>query len=69
MRMSHSVVRSEVPTGYVPTQSEILEAEASKFLASHGFRADARPKGERSQSVKAVSTPCGGKPDSWKKWR
>ncbi len=64
--MTNTSPRSVSASGYIPRQSEVLDAEASEFLRKAGFRADGRPRGEGSVSVKAVSTPCGGK-TAWKR--
>ena len=48
------------------TQKDPLSAQADKILAKAGYSADGRPKSDARGSVKAISTPCGGKP-GWKR--
>ncbi|OHA87674.1 MAG: hypothetical protein A2644_02640 [Candidatus Zambryskibacteria bacterium RIFCSPHIGHO2_01_FULL_39_63] len=48
----------------IMTQSQkVLLAEANKILARAGYSSDGRPKSDRRMSLKAVSTPCGGRTD------
>jgi vacuolar-type H+-ATPase subunit E/Vma4 len=43
------------------TQKE-LEAEADRILARAGYEADGREKSAKRESLRAISTPFGGKP-------
>lgn len=44
------------------TQKDLL-AQANKILAKAGYSADGRPKSAKRESLKAISTPCGGRTD------
>ena len=44
-----------------------LEKMANALLAQHGYAPDGRPFGDKRESVKAWSTPCGGQPGYRKK--
>ncbi|MFZ2764084.1 MAG: hypothetical protein WAX80_03565 [Minisyncoccia bacterium] len=43
-----------------------LEAQANSILAKAGYQADGQRKGAKKVSVRAISTPCGGRP-GWKR--
>lgn len=46
------------------SQQEVksLVALADQILKEAGCASDGRPKGVKRESLKAISTPCGGKP-------
>jgi hypothetical protein len=45
-----------------------LKAQADEILAQAGYWPDGRPKSEeRDRSLHAISTPCGGRTDRYRK--
>jgi hypothetical protein len=44
-----------------------LVAQANAILARAGYAEDGRPKSDKRVSVRAISTPCGGKPTDRKR--
>ena len=49
------------PIDMAESQQE-LEAEANRILAQAGYKADGRETSAKRESLRAVSTPFGGKP-------
>lgn len=43
-------------------EQKVLSAEADKILARAGYSVDGRLKTTKRESLRAISTPCGGKP-------
>lgn len=44
-------------------QQKSLLAQADRLLKRAGYKPDGRPKSDKRESLRAISTPCGGRTD------